>query len=328
MPSILPTEESSSKRVKDFGVGTYDGQRDSQSDAEEDGGAKRSLPDNGGPLDPFGPDRLLSYPDTRNSSTEVPGDYDRPPSGRKRRDETIDSVVPSVAGDSLPSDDNNPSSRSDYYDPMKIGSSSYDQIWPDEDSGSYASDSTPKSHHNDKMMDTTGKIMNEWSGYTVEDQSDSTGFPTEEFKENVDYQKTNDPGHGGRVLSSRKLKMNRLSTELDLVGDLTSEFLKSCGKKNITRRCVTAFLQEKGLGYKQHLASDIIRCLKLRHKVTVADVLDQFPVAKQASVLDLRVIGSKILNASCRYDYSSDTAMVLRKCAFDVASVERELEKV
>jgi hypothetical protein len=327
MPSGLPTEEGLSKKVKDFGVGTYDGQRDSQSDAEEDGGSRRSLPDNGGSMDPFGPDRLLSYPDTRNSSAIVPGDYNR---HRRQRDgETIDNVVPSVANDSLPSDDNNPSSRSDYYDDMKIGSKSYDSIWPDEDSGSYASDSVPGHQQNNKMMDTSGPLGNYWSGFTIEDQNVSYGFPSEDFKENTDFQKTNDQGHGGQVvISMRKQNMNRVSTDLDMVGDLTSEFLKKCGKKDITRRCVTSFLQEKGLGYAKHLASDIIRCMKLRHKVTIADVLDQFPIAKQASSLDLRVISSKVLNASCQYDYGSDEAIVLRKCAFDIASVERELEKV
>jgi hypothetical protein len=71
--------------------------------------------------------------------------------------------------------------------------------------------------------------------------------------------------------------MQKLATNLDLVGTLAADFLKKRDKKGITRRHVMSFLQEAG--YHQYLASDVIRCLQQRHNVHVADVLDQFPVA-------------------------------------------------
>jgi len=337
----MPTESAQSKAVKDFGIGTYDGQSDSDLHGEDDEerNSGKSLPDNGGPLDPFGPDRLLGYPQSytsqgKHASAELPGDPERPPTRRRMEDDTKTNPVPSVAKSELPTDEDNVSARSDYYDDMKLGKSkSFDDLWPDEDTGAYASESLPNQpSHSALMDDWLGALGNFWSGFTIQDQSVPTGFPTEDFKENADYKKTNEPGHGGYTMASdgiiRRRNMHQTAVDLDLVGELTSAFIRKCGKTNITRRCITAFLQDEGLGDRQYLASDIIRCLKLRHKITIADVLDQFPVTKQASDTNLKKTKERILHIACQRNYESDEAIVLRRCASRLSWVIRKLEKV
>lgn len=349
MPSILPNEPALTKAVKDFGIGTYDSQRDSQLHGEDDeeGNSGKSLPDNGGPLDPFGPDRSLGYPQeytsqNKHAFAELPGDLNRPPTRRRPEDDTKTSPVPSVAKSGLPTDEENVSARSDYYDDMKIGKGknkqdvNYDsypsELWPDENIGAYASDSLPSQSSLDATTDNwLGALGNFWSGFIVEDQAVPEGFPSENFKENAEYTKTNEPGHGGRTMAFGIMKernMRRTATDLELVGELTSAFLKKCGKTNITRRCITAFLQETGYGDRQYLASDMVRCLKYRHKVTIVDALDQFPIAKQASNFNLSGIRAQLLKISYEHDYESDEAIALRRCASQISLAMKKLEKV
>jgi hypothetical protein len=283
----------------------------------------------------------LGYPQSytsqgKHASASLPGDVNIPPTKRRPEDDTKTNPVPSVAKSGLPTDENNVSARSDYYDDMKIGKSrskSFDDTWPDEDTGAYASESLPNQPSQDAMMDDwLGALGNFWSGFIIEDQAVPTGFPTEDFKENADFKKTNELDHGGRTMASsgiiRRRNMYRMAIDLNLVGELTSAFIKKCGKVDITRRCITAFLQEEGFGDRQYLASDVIRCLKHRHKVTVADVLDQFPIVRKASGVDLKKTKERILRASCEYNYESDESIILRRCASHLSWVIRKLEKV
>lgn len=351
MPSSLPTDYALTKTVKNFGLGPYDAQRDDEmhgEDDEEREPAGETLPQAGGPLDPFGPDRYLSYPEGpgtssgKHASAVLPGDEDRPQQGRKLVEDTIDDTVPSVAESELPSDSDNPSARADYYDPMHIGKDS-DDIWADEDTGAYASEeeSLPGAKHNDvTMSDWLGALGNAWSGYVVEDVSNPAGFPSEDFSENVDYQKTNDSTHGGQVLASSNMRTTydskpRMATDLALVEELTKSFLKKHGKKDITRRAITGFLQDEGRGDRQYLASDIVRCLKHNHKIVIPDVLDIFPVAKTASSrisanIDATLSDTydRLINLEIEHMHIPGTASVLRRCAAKLARVMVRLERI
>ncbi len=59
--SNLPDEDND-KSVDTFGIGTYDDGFDRNNKSKGDV-KKNSLPMDGGPFDPIGPDRLLSYQD-------------------------------------------------------------------------------------------------------------------------------------------------------------------------------------------------------------------------------------------------------------------------
>jgi hypothetical protein len=358
MPSALPTAPALTKTVKTFGLGPYDAQRDDEMHGEDDEEREpvgETLPQAGGPLDPFGPDRYLSYPDGPSSSTGkhasaiLPGDENRPQRGRKLVEDTIDDDIPSVAVSELPEEEDNPPARSDYYDPMHFGKDS-DNIWPDEDSGAYANDeeeSLPGAEHNDvTMKNWLDALGNAWSGYVCEDMNVPRGFPSEDYSENVDYQKTNDGTHGGRVMAGRIMRTTyddpsesastpRTATDLKLVEELTKTFLKKHGKKGITRRAVTEFLQEEGRGDRQYLASDIVRCLKHSHKIVIPDVLDTFPVAKTASSR-VNISADSVLSNT--YDQLIDLeiqnvhvpeiASVLRRCAATLVRAMIGLERI
>lgn len=350
MPSTLPTDSALTKAVKDFGLGTYDSPRDSELHGEDD--EKRepegeSLPQEGGPLDPFGPDRWLSYPEGpatsqgKHASAELPGDEDRPPRRRKPAEDTKDDVVPSIAQSELPSEQDNPSARADYYDDMQIGKSS-DNMWADEDTGAYVSnevESLPTPAENEMTMKNwLDAVGNAWSGYVVEDQNVPRGFPSEDFRENVNFPKTNDPGHGGRVLAGDDMRRTydsprtRQATDLQLVEELTKKFLKDHGKTNITRRAVTSFLQNNDRGDRQYLASDIIRCLKLKHKISIPDVLDIFPVSKtasrQANHAGLATTYEDLINLEIKHLHEPEAASAFRRCAANLARVMADLRKV
>lgn len=336
MPSSLPTESTLPQAVNVFGIGTYDSQRDNDGSHGEDSEQKDppgdTLPQEGGPLDPFGPDRLLGYPQIETSqgkhssaAAALPSDNDRPPVRKKSEDEIIADPVQSVAQTKLPSDEGNPTSRSDYFDDTHIGcgcpncglecdrsGSEYDPafvcpkcghggpgsnpagatveyMWPSQDSGAWASELPSEESYDDWMDNWLQALGNYWSGSIIQDQAGSAGFPSTDFAENASYSKTNDDTHGGQVLATSGIMKERnmsvhTATNLHLVGDLTAAFLKKCGKKNITRRDVMAFLQDEGYGDRQFMASDIVRCLKHRHKITIADVLDQFPVKTASDI--------------------------------------------
>lgn len=341
--SALPTDNALDKSVQEFGIGTYDFPQsqfehgeDSEDPPSEMGPNGKALPDGGGSMDPFGPDRLLSYPATY-SSGDLPGDYDSPPKGRKRTDETLDSVVHSVSQAKLPDDSDNPSAKSDYYDTMTMGSlkelskyilsaigdaESVENIWADEDSGAWASEkdqSLPGVNKNDVNSDNDlGALGNYWSGSILEDVTGPYGFPTEELSENADFPRS-DQDDGGYVMASGGIGMNRQATNINLVMKLAQEFLKECGKKGLTRRHVLSFLQKA----KQHqyLASDIIRCLKLSHSIYIKDVLDEFPVAKTASIKthSLDTLTESVVDLSVLYRNTPEVFKELQACVSDIA---------
>lgn len=274
MPSQLPTTDSTSRKVKDFGVGTYDSPI--QSEYNEEGDFEfhgESLPTRRDPRDLKGDD-LIGGPDVPVSevgklgSSDLPGDLDRPPRQKKKpEDSTITSPIESVAQSALPTDKNNPPARSDYYDKTKIGDTML-----------------PGSINNDQSLDRfLESLGNWWSGWTETDVAQPMSFPKVDRPPEETDKYTSVPMG---TASTGNHVMNRQATNLDLVGTLTSEFLKKHGKKGLTRRHVMAFLRVGG--YHQYLASDIVRCLQQRHNIHVADVLDQFPISdvksKTASV--------------------------------------------
>lgn len=237
-----------------------------------------------------------------------------------RGEDSEESPKKSLPGTSLPSDANNPSARSDYYDQMTLGMNGDE--WADEDTGVYADSQLPSPDKNETHVDNSlGALGNEWSGYVVEDLVDNPGFPSGEA--------FNSPPHL-RVCSSGNTHMSthRRATNLGLVGDLTSDFLKKFGKKDLTRRHVMAFLQN--CGQPQFLASDIIRCLKLRHSVFVKDVLDEFPVAKVASTgaTSLASTRDSIVQLEVDNLANPELASELRRCAASISDVVALLERV
>lgn len=369
MPASLPTESAVDKAVNEFGIGTYDSDNGngSRGEDDEDGKSETSphgdaLPGTHG-LDPFGPDRMLSYPQTFSSSQEVvtadgrvlsmesyareladrlrataadmlPGDVDAETTHRHPDTGRVDSRVMSVAETSeLPDDHDNPSARSDYYDHMTTGMDP--GVWADEDSGSWSGEkkapgaALPGVMKNETSMDDfLGALGNYWSGYETEDVSGPQGFPTEDFSENVDYDRSDLQG-GGRVLASGRGKMNqRQATNIELVGKLAQDFLKEFGKKDLTRRHVMAFLQQTGNhGY---LVSDVIRCLKLRHSVFVKDVLDEFPVVKTASDgrSSLAAMRDKLIQLEVASVLQPEVSFQFRRCAASLSVAIADLERL
>ena len=323
MSASLPTESAVDKAVNEFGIGNYDTDNGNGSRGEDDEDGKSESTPNGDALpgthgtDPFGPDRLIGYPQTFSSDMLIitgdgrhvtlesyakeladrirhslsvdmlPGDEDVDDTTHRHPNmDTIDQVLPTVAISELPDDHDNPSARSDYYDHMTTGmKGALSDIWADEDTGAYAGEKEPGTElpgvvkNETSMDDFLGALGNAWSGYETEDLSGPQGFPTEDFAENIDYDRS-DNQDGGRIMTSNL--NGRRATNLELVGDLTTKFIKEFGKKDLTRRHVISFLQKSGHHY--YLASDIIRCLKLRHSVFIKDVMDEFPLAKTASM--------------------------------------------
>lgn len=270
MPSSLPTENSVDKTVETFGLGTYDYPQSGMTHGEDTNSEpkRKALPDDGGPLDPFGPDRLLSYP-TNVATSMIPGDLNRPKNSRSPIPGHYDSVVHSVALTSLPPEDKSVT-RTDYYDNMSTGSS-VDDIWSNSGDDTYTSsseDSLPNQVNNDvKHNNNTSPLGNAWSGYTIEDQAVSAGFPSTEFE---------DPQRYTRMYSSTKI-----STNINHIKLIAPAFLKEYGKKDLTRRHVMSFLAKNN--YPQYLASDIIRYCSIVDDIHISDNLDRFPVFKTAS---------------------------------------------
>jgi hypothetical protein len=187
------------------------------------------------------------------------------------------------------------------------------------------------------MEDFLGALGNWWSGFIVEDQNVPQGFPSEDLLENSAYPKSNDETSGGRILahvdtSNTPLNtgkdMNRTATNLELVGDLAKEFLKEFGKKDLVRRHVLSFLTGKGL--PQYLASDIIRCLKHRHKVTFPDVMDTFPVKTASDSKVAGLVGSweKFIQLEHKHILEPEVASKFRRCAANLAHVIAGLERL
>lgn len=307
MPSSLPTESALTKTVDQFGIGPYDSSRDDDikgmSDDEKRDQGGQSLPGDRGNFEDI--EYLIGYPDesinngNRMSNSMLPGEISAfGDSGFKSIYNTLAGPPSDVttSNSQLPSDSDNPSARSDYYDSMTTGNvinPTIGDMFADDSAGAYASEeSLPTPSENTMYTDNSlGPLGNYWSGGVIEDQSVPPGFPSTKFEEESSFIRENplEEGYsniqpfGYNVTSGDKMsrKLFRIATDFELVGDLTKEFINKYGKKNIVRRSVLAFLQEKQL--PQYLASDIIRCMKHRHKVTIADVMDTFPIAKEAS---------------------------------------------
>lgn len=283
-------------------------------------------------LSPFGPtpEFLELSRRMRGASGTLPGDSDRPPSGRKPEDRVLGPGVQSVSKSGLPSDAGNPPARSDYYDRMRQGLDRAPDpdgalLWPDEDSGAYASGASelPEAMKDEDSEDNyLGGLGNAWSGFVVEDQAGSAGFPSTDYLENANYPRDDRDG-GGYIMASK----GRVATNFGLVKELTDAFIKAFGKKDLTRRHVMAFL--KRVGQSQYLASDIIRCLKLSHKIYVKDVLDEFPVARTASShVTLAGTRDAVIDLEVQHLAEPDTARELRRCAASLSDVVALVERL
>jgi len=364
MPASLPTENALGKAVNEFGIGTYDSDNGVTSRGEDDEDPRSETSPHGDALpgthgtDPFGPDRLLSYPQTfaadrrittqdgrvitieaytrelsdrlRDATGMLPGDQDTNTTHQHPKMDVKEPVTPSVAETAeLPNDGNNPSARADYYDHMKMGFSGDE--WADEDSGSYSTeeDSLPGVQKNEVTMDNfLNSLGNFWSGHETEDISGPQGFPSEDFSENVDYDRS-DLQNGGRIIASETGTMNhRQATNIELVTGLTQDFVKKFGKKDLTRRHIMSFLS--GQNQPQFLASDIIRCLKLRHSVFVKDVLDEFPIAKTASdgKFSLSAIREKLIQLEIDSILQPEVSSQFRRCAANISNIIADLERL
>ncbi len=247
---------------------------------------------------------------------------------------------------------NLPVARSDYYDRTVIGTS-IDQIWPSDDSGAYVSGICHKDDDNDdndndeitgaselpvpgksevKMGDFLESFGNANQGFVWEDTSGPIGFPSEEFKENVDFPKSNDGTLGQLVANSNEFDNSgnimhmKTSTDIKLVISLTKDFIKEFGKKNIVRRHVLAFLQDRSL--PQFLASDIIRCMKHQHKVVIPDVMDTFPLAKISSDSRTRLgsIHRCITDLFVKCPHDTITSKIITRCSLNIGDVLAELD--
>ena len=322
MASSLPTESALDKSVETFGLGTYDHPQYGFEHGEDSNNKKseKTLPDDGGSLDPFGPDRLLSYPQTV-ATTMVPGDVDRPTSHRSPPPDWVDSVVHSTSQTKLP-DGDEPTARSDYYNNMSVGQlvHSIDDYTAEHSGDTFASsveeDSLPVPPSNyEKFDNNLQSLGNYWSGSVIQDQSVPAGFPSTEFEDPQRWQKTN--------ASSQKMK--KVAVNINLVRDLSSEFLKKHGKKDLTRRHVMAFLQK--VGSHQFLVSDVIRCLKEDHGVQMNDTLDNFPVVKTASSSRLASIRSRLIDLEIEHMTDPHASDLYRRAAADISKVIAVLEK-
>jgi hypothetical protein len=198
--------------------------------------------------------------------------------------------------------------------------------------------SLPEPDRNEESQeDSLGALGNAWSGYNVEDMSNPAGFPTDNFTEEADYMDESpnqpevwhlQPFGFASMGESRKFPMTTMKTATDIekVRELTTAFLKEHGRKSIVRRSVLSFLQGEGL--PQYLASDVIRCMKHDHGILVPDVMDTFPLAKDAPE-DLRRLASlhgRLLELSMTTP-DVRVSSRLSRCAASVARALAKLER-
>lgn len=319
MPSQLPTTDTVSRKVRDFGIGTYDSSPSGESEYNPEGDpeAKKSLP--GFPCGKEEGDEIIGdgYAPTSDTkklgSATLPGDYDIPPrQNRKPEDSIIQTPIESVAQSELPSDKENPPAHSDHYDRTKVGDTQL-----------------PGTAKNEQSLDKfLGSLGNWWSGWELDDVATPMSFPATDRPPEETDKFLNVPT-GTASTRRRSNAMQRQATNLDLVGTLASDFLKKSGKQGLTRRHVMAFLREGG--YHQYLASDIIRCLQQRHDVFIADVLDQFPVStgKVASMNAMTTTARGLVEIRGRMaslvSPDPDASSVLKKCGDDMMKIVAEL---
>ena len=220
-----------------------------------------------------------------------------------------------------------------------------DYIAPSEDSGAYtgqekkeADTELPGPYKNEEILeDWLQSLGNYWSGTEIEDISDPYGFPAPKFNENIEFDRS-DNQDGGTIVplgdpkmfaSGRTSMTTRQATNIHQVVALTKDFLKEAGKEDLTKRHVLAFLQQKGL--PQYLSSDIIRCLKLSHDIHVKDVLDEFPVYRQASIVAKTSIAHMrraFIELECKHVLQPEVSSVFRRCAANLTHVLLDMEKL
>lgn len=342
VPTSLPSESCLDKTVETFGLGTYDYPQYGFEHGEDSNKKKseKALPDDGGPLDPFGPDRLLSYP-TNMASTMVPGDLDRPPMFKTPPPSHLDSVVHSVSHTKLPSGLDEVA-RSDYYDKMTTANRlgpSIEDMFGGADTGAYVSSEKEKPKKIDLRKDSDGvfdygslpgipdniehrdnnlgALGNYWSGYTIQDQNVPAGFPSTEFQDESRWQKTN---------ASTK-PMKKLAVNIPALRDLTKGFIREHGKKDISRRHIMSFLTKQN--QPQYLASDIIRCLAHDHDIYVVDSLEVFPIKKTAShTINVANLRNKIVDLEVRNISNPKVSHELRRAAAELSEVLALLERI
>lgn len=313
MSSSLPTGDSSRKDVQQFGIGPYD--YSSEGEDRDSESASDTLP--------FGSDTLY-------------------------------------AASELPDDGNNPSSRSDYYDGKLTGSSHRSGLNGDEwasEPGNFANSALPGVSKVDINVDNSlSALGNSSSGYSVEDTSDTGGHPVSDVyevpprsasegssmdrrsweKEMDKAMKIQDEKARQDAIESLYQKLPghpRKATNLEQVGNLAKAVIKAHGRKGLTRRHVMAVLQAEGA--PQYLASDVVRCLKVRHAVDVRDLLHEFPVEKVATSKPRTAssavgesVRSKLIELELRNVHRPEVASVLRRCAATMSHVLADLEKL
>lgn len=290
-------------------------------------------------------DVRLSDPGSHVSDSALPSDagnpaarsdyYDRMTMGNS----SLDAIILSMGeGRYWPSEDSGSYVTQESKDVKTVDDSGADH---EDDDGYFvdqdgALESYPVPESNDIVMDNSlGALGNSDSGYVVEDMSNPRGFPSEEFLEEADFidESPNSPEiwhlqpFGIASTAGKTAMTTRTATDVEKVRSLTSAFLKEHGKKNIVRRSVLAFLQDQGL--PQYLASDIVRCMKHDHGILIPDVMDTFPIAKEAPE-DLRRIAAlhgSLIEASMSAK-TSVAAAALCRAAARVASSAALLERV
>lgn len=311
--SSLPTDNALDKAVDTFGLGMYDeaipkGSRGENSNRKEPLG--KSLPDGGGSYDPYGPDRLLSYPDNMVASARLPGDLDRQPANYKS--DTIEDPVMTVAYAKLPEGTDGPVARSDYYDRTVTGSIS--DIWPSHGGDTWANgesnykeDSLPTAKQNNKIVqNNTQPLGNFWSGKIIQDQDVPQGFPSTDF--NLDKSPT--------ISDSKMGSYTKTASNPGLVRELVKKMFAEYGKKDLTKRHCLAFLQKESL--PQYLSSEMILCASEDHSVFIKDVLDEFPFKKMAS----GKLSDTLVDAEIKYLRHPEIARVFRLAAAAVMDAE------
>lgn len=368
MPSALPTDNALYKALDTYGIGTYDDlsdDTDKGEDSEESsmGPALPGTPNDIPPNEPYLGYPTMETPQGKHATgfsqflfhnpilakfilradSVLPNDGSINPRGAlnpnaKTKGGVLNGtdVVNTVSQHSeLPDDGDNPSARSDYYDDMQTGGAdltTIDNIWPKEDSGAYVSgeESLPVPNSNTKYEDNyTSPMGNSDSGFVIEDQQVPRGFPSTEFTETVDYGKSNDETSipGGQAVATGST-MKRIATDIAFVEELTTAFLKEHGKKDITRRAVTAFLQSTGHGDRQYIASDIMRCLKHNHNIVIPDVLDMFPVRMASGRMALAAIRDALFDLEFASLDDEPTARELNLCSSHISRVIQLLDSV
>ncbi len=325
MPSMTPTESAIDKAVDTFGLGTYDSPESSaHGEDSNERFVKKTLPDAGGPLDPFGPDRLLGYPQVAAADAVivVHGKHRRPTDpgafGSFRDMELAEEDEADKPPASELPNGGDPSARSDYYDHSVIGS--VDDIWADEDAGAYASEdeSLPTPEENDVTTDNfLGALGNAMSGRVIQDQSVPSGFP-------VPADSPASPFYSEHPKTASEAHVIRISTNIDEVRDLAKGVIKAHGKKGLTRRHVMSYLQKEGS--HQFLSSDVVRCLVLDHDVEIKDLLDEFPMAE--GVKKLSSVRDGIVAREAASIRSPGDSLALRIAAGAITRAIADLERI